>query len=159
MVFITRGLLSKEHNTHLSPVLAHERAHLRRRDPLRRAVATIALAFHVPALAQWIERRLARAQEMAADADAARDSGSRQAVAHALVRLTRASLRTPGVAMAFGQSDIAARVTALLDDGPRIDRPHRLVLLAAMALLFIGVGLSADAVHHGVEIVLGLLNG
>jgi Zn-dependent protease with chaperone function len=158
-VFITRGLISEAHREHLATVLSHERAHIRRRDPLRRAVAAFALAFHIPGLARWLERCMARAHEMAADADAARETGSREGVARALVRLTRAHQQMPRMVMAFGDSDVEARVATLLDHRPRQDRPHRAVLLAGVAVLFIIVGTSADAVHHGVEIVLGLLSG
>src|SRR5690606_16635337 len=118
-LFVTRGLLSDRHREHLAPVIAHERAHLRRRDPLRRLVAALALAFHVPGLASVLERRLGRAHEMAADAEAATEVGSRQRVARALVRLTRARRRAPDVALGFGSSsDVEARVACLLDPRP-----------------------------------------
>ena len=159
MLFVTRGLVSDAHREHLTAVVAHEHSHLRRRDPLRRAVATLALAFHLPGLAGWLDRRLARAHELAADADAAHELGSRTLVARALVRLTRAHLQAPRMALAFAESDVEARVAALLDNRPRHDQPHRLVLLAGLGTLFIVVGSSADTVHHNVEIVLGLLGG
>jgi Zn-dependent protease with chaperone function len=159
VLFVTRGLLDGQHREHLPPVLAHERAHIQRRDALRRAVAILAGAFHLPGLGVWFERRLARANEMAADAAAARAMGSSQRVASALVRLTRAHLNTPSPALSFGKSDVEARVARLLDGAPRNDGPHQALLLSGAALLFLCVAISADAVHHGVEIVLGLISG
>jgi Zn-dependent protease with chaperone function len=158
-VFVTRGLVSEAHREHLAPALSHELAHVRRRDPLRRAVAVPALAFHLPGLATWIERRMARAQEMAADADAAEEMQSPERVARALVRLTRAQSAAPRLALAFGRSDVEVRVTALLDDRPRHDRPRGTVLVAGVFILFAAAGTSADAVHHSLEIVLGLIGG
>jgi beta-lactamase regulating signal transducer with metallopeptidase domain len=159
-VFVTRGLLSNAHREHLAPVLSHERAHLRRRDPLRRLAASIALGFHLPGLAAWLERRLARAHEIAADADAAAELHDAERVARALVRLTRAQKRTPGMATAtaFAESDIEIRVAMLLDHHPRHDQPGKAVLIAAVTFMFVVVGASADGVHHGIEIVLGFLS-
>jgi beta-lactamase regulating signal transducer with metallopeptidase domain len=157
-LFVTRGLLAQAHSEHLAPVLAHEHAHLRRRDPLRRLVGSVALAFHLPGLAAWLERRLARTHEMAADAEAARELGDPERVARALVRLTRAQRRSPRMAIAFGASDVELRVATLLDRRPRHDRPGGAALVLAALLLFVTAGASANAVHHGVEIVLGLLS-
>lgn len=158
-LFVTRGLLSARHQDHLAPALAHERAHLRRRDPLRRLLAMLALGFHLPGIASWLERRLACAHEMAADAAAAHEVRSPERVARALVRLTRARSEAHEAALAFAGSDLQARVTTLLDRRPRRDQPGPLVLLGAVAVLFGVIGARADAVHHGVEIVLGFLGG
>jgi Zn-dependent protease with chaperone function len=168
-VFVTRGLVSAAHREHLEAVLAHELAHVRRRDPLRRVLATLALSLHLPGVARAIEQRLARAHEMAADAEAARALGSPCRVAEALVQLTRAHAARPALAaapllgsagaMAFGGSDLEARVLTLLDERPRQDRPQLATLLAAAAALFVATSAGADHVHHGVEIVLGLLGG
>lgn len=158
-VFVTRGLMSDAHREHLAPVLFHELAHVRRRDPLRRAVAALALAFHLPGIATWLERRLARAHEMAADAAAALEVRSPERVAAALVRLTRACQGAPRAVLAFGSTDVEARVARLLDDRPKRDRPRGGALVLAALLLFAAAGQSADAVHHGVEIVLGLIGG
>jgi len=158
-LFVTRGLLSEEHREHLQPVLLHERAHLRRHDPLRRLVASLALAFHLPGVAGWLERTLGRAHEMAADAEAARELGNPERVAQALVTLTRAQRHVPLAALAFGGSDVEARVATLLDRRPRFDHPGTLALVAGALLLVALVARSAGAVHHGVEIVLGLLGG
>jgi Zn-dependent protease with chaperone function len=159
MLYVTRGLLSPEHRGHLDVVLAHEQAHVRRRDALRRLVAFGALAFHLPVVAVWIERRLARAHEMAADAEAAMAIGSPRRVASALVGLLRAARRAPRFALAFGGSDVESRVAALLDARPRANRPGVVILVAA-TLLGVGVVLGgAEGVHHGVELMLGILGG
>ena len=154
---VTQGLLSS-HREHFDAVLAHERAHLRRRDPLRKLVAFLALPFHLPGIAAWLERHLGRAHEMAADAEAAVSCGPEN-VANALVQLARASRKAPAFALAFGSSDVEARVTTLLDSRPRQDRPKASTLLVIALTGMLVVGLGADAVHHGVEILLGILGG
>lgn len=158
-LFVTSGLLAPPHREHLAPVLRHERAHLERRDPLRRLVSSIALGFHLPGVAEWLARRLACAQEMAADADAARDLGSPERVARALVGLVRAQRASPRLALGFGASDVEARVAELLDRRARRDQPRWAVLIALAALALAVIAGSAGAVHHGVEIALGLLGG
>jgi Zn-dependent protease with chaperone function len=156
-LYVTRGLLRGESREHLAPVLAHERAHLRRRDPLWRAVANVGLGFHLPCVARWIGGELERAQEMAADAEAASVVGSGARVARALVHLARAQARPGPAVLAFGAADVEARVLRLLDDRPRRDWPGglALALLAVASLVLVGVG--APLVHHGVEHLVGAL--
>ena len=158
LLFVTRGLVSGAHREHLEPVLAHERAHLRRRDSLRRLVSSLSLAFHLPGIAGWLERQLVRAHELAADAEAAAAVQSPERVAHALVQLTRVQRRAPAAALAFEGADVEARVTCLLDPRPRRDQPRAWVIffIAVIALVLLGAG--ADFVHHGLETLLGLLS-
>lgn len=155
-LFVTAGLLSDTHSRHLAPVLAHEHAHVNRRDPLRSLVSTLALAFHLPGVAGLVQKRLAQAQEMAADAEAARELGSASRIAEALVQLARAQRSSLAPGLAFTGSNVEARVAMLLDDRPRADQPRCASLLVAAAVSCALLGLSADTVHHGVEIALGL---
>ncbi len=155
-LYVTRGLVSGRHRAHLPSVLAHERAHRARRDPLRRFVARLALSFHVPGIAGAVDRRLLRAQEMAADDSAAVRVGSRRNVADALVALARAGLDTPRGAFSFGGSDVEARVLRLLDPARADDLPSARMLAAGAAGFLCTVAAGADGIHHGLEILLGL---
>jgi hypothetical protein len=153
-LFASAGLLS------LGPevsdaVLAHERAHLTRRDPLRRFAAGLLLAFHLPGIATRIRRRLLLAQEMAADADAAAEVGDPGRVAAALLSLARSRVQ-PAVGVAFAGGDVERRVLALLDPVDTDPLPaHSIkVLLVAVALV---AALLAGPLHHGLETLLGLL--
>lgn len=160
-LFVTRGLLADAHRDHLEPVLAHEHAHLRRRDPLRRLVCSIALAFHLPGIARHIERRLGQAHELAADAEAAAALQSPERVARALLHLAREQRAlAPAPAMMFegaDASEIGARVTSLLDARPRHDQPRPALIAAAATAALVLLAAGADLVHHGVEMFLGLL--
>ena len=90
-IYVSRELVENEDGAPmLDVVMAHERAHVTRRDSLRAAIATFALAFHVPRIARRLERKLADAHEAAADEQAARETGSPARVADVIVRLDRA---------------------------------------------------------------------
>jgi Zn-dependent protease with chaperone function len=156
-LYITQGLISGPESHHLQAVMAHERAHLRRLDSLRRFLAGIGLSFHLPGIAHWITRCLTQAQEMAADDVAAEAVGSRRRVARALVALARSRCGVPQSAFAFSGSDVELRVVQLMDartfrDWPKVST---LVMGVAMGLALVAVG--ADGVHHGVEFLLGAL--
>lgn len=160
-VFVTRGLLTPAIRPHLDAVLAHEAAHVRRRDGLRRVLASLAFPFHVPGLARLIERGLERAHEMAADDEAARSIGSRSRVAEAIVAMARARLEIPRGSLAFAPTgdDLAVRVRRLLDDRALASGPSPGLLAVLTSVVLLGIALGADAVHHGVEMTLGLLGG
>jgi Zn-dependent protease with chaperone function len=155
LLFVTRGLLG---DPHLPAVLAHEHAHIQRRDPLFRWLAGILLALHLPGVAKMIATELAEAQEMAADEDAARAIGSREGVARALLYI--ASQRSaPAGALAFASGDLDRRVRQLLDERPRREWPPRGIVVAAATGVLIVTTVLAGPVHHGVELALGALGG
>ena len=155
-LYVARSLLSGDHSCHLEPVIAHERAHVRRQDPLRRLIAGIGLSFHLPGIARKLEGALARAQEMAADEDAARALGSRERVARALVALARARRRS-APALPFTGSDLERRVNRLLMRSERRDVPGPAALLVTGLVSAASIVASAEVVHHGLEQVLGLM--
>jgi beta-lactamase regulating signal transducer with metallopeptidase domain len=158
-LYVTRGLLSAAHREHLDAVLAHENAHVHRADPLRMLLANLGLAFHLPGVAALLRTRLLHASEMAADLAAADAIGSRERVASALVALSRAQRRPPGLALAFGGCALEARVRRLLDERPGRDAPAGSTLLLALLGALIALAAQADHVHHGVERLLGVLGG
>jgi Zn-dependent protease with chaperone function len=127
-VYVSQGLLEQTNEDDLAPVLAHERAHAARRDPLRRLIASAGLVLHLPGIAHLLNRLLTRTQEMAADADAARTVGDRVRVAEALGRFARLQGPVRAAAMEFGSGDLEARVRELLD-------PHQCRGLSAVALV------------------------
>ena len=157
-LFVTEGLMTGSERHHLPAVLAHEWAHIRRSDSLLRFIAGIGLAFHLPGIAGWLERALAQAQEMTADKEAAAVVG-RANVARALVALARSHARAPRSAFAFSGRGIEARVRQLMDERARRDWPAVSTLVMGAILAVVVIGAGADAVHHGVETVLGVIGG
>ncbi|MBV8500997.1 MAG: M48 family metalloprotease [Paucibacter sp.] len=128
-------------------VLAHEVAHLRRRDPAWRLLtqAIVALAWMQP-LNRLAARRLDTLAELACDAWAARSEELGRALAESLYvcasQLTRK--RAPRLAAAMGQprSALVARIQTLLESKPMSDEqavnsrrlPWRRMLLAALLI-------------------------
>ena len=155
-VFVTRALVEGPRDDLLA-VLAHEQAHRRRRDPLRRLVARLCLPFHAPWLAGVVDAALGLAQEMAADEAAAAEVGDRSGVASAILHVARRRAGIPHGAAALGGADVVARVGALLDDRHRYDVPSaRAVLLVALVVLACALALS-EPLHHFLEHVLSSL--
>jgi hypothetical protein len=130
----------------LTAVLAHELAHVRRRDYLGWLVARFCLALHFyHPLIHWLARRLRLQQELAADALGARHAGGRSSYLRALSqmalrqenraanRLAASFLPAPGtlmrrIQMLRARDGVQARPTS------RVGRIGIMVLLAGVAL-------------------------
>lgn len=137
-------------------VLAHESAHLRRRDPVLLELCSALAALlprrlAAPLLSAWREHA-----ERQADAAAARCTGDPVAVAAVLVDLhRRARPAALGLAVQDGRG-LEGRVRALLDDstvlhaGADLDR-RAAAVLAGVALAPV---LASGHVHHAVEWLL-----
>jgi hypothetical protein len=139
-------------------VVAHERAHVRHRDPVMRAAVQIGRALHLPGVARAIGRALHRAQEARADGEAAREIGDRTAVAEALVEMARLCRSHPLPGATAFTGDVEARVAELLDDRSAV-RLGRAPMIAVAIAIAAGLGLGADHVHHALESALGLFGG
>jgi beta-lactamase regulating signal transducer with metallopeptidase domain len=136
-------------------VLAHERAHVRRREPLRRLLAALALALHLPGIAGALGRALRAAEEASADADAARSLGDRGRVAEALVRFARMRNAAP-LAVGFHGDGLEARVREVLAPAPQGEAPRlSSVLLAAATACAIALA-SAPLLHRATELAFEL---
>jgi beta-lactamase regulating signal transducer with metallopeptidase domain len=129
-IMISAGALAALTPEQLRAVLAHERAHLRRRHHLILGLATaLARAFpRVPLLSQ-AKPQLVVLAEMAAD-DAAARRHRRDDLATALVVLARAGAR-PATLAASGPEAIA-RLQRILDPEPPRTWPARLAAVAGL---------------------------
>ena len=145
----------------LAVVLAHERAHARRRDPLRRAaIAVLSLplgaATRVRLLRSWT-----LASEQACDEEAARAVGDRVRVAEAVLaveRLLGGSERLPVRAPSFGGGDVERRVRSLLAPDAAISEPRRgrrALAVAAAGLCLAGSGVLHHVAEHLIDAVFG----
>jgi Zn-dependent protease with chaperone function len=115
-ILVSTGLAAALAPAEISAVLAHEREHLRHRDPLRLLAARLAAAWgcYLPA-AGWLARRAALRHELAADRAAAGSAG-RGVLAAALLKLASMSA-SPALAAASpagdGRRSLEARITQL----------------------------------------------
>jgi beta-lactamase regulating signal transducer with metallopeptidase domain len=144
-VVVSKGLVHTLSSRELRAVLAHERAHTRRRDPLRLLVGRV-LAAHLwflPA-AQDIRVRAECGYELAADRHAVRRFG-RSALASALLSVTDPSPGGP-VGAHFAGNDFLPHRIAQLEAG-QAPLPERIPLARSM--------LTAVAVAGFMALTLG----
>jgi Zn-dependent protease with chaperone function len=128
-VYVTCAMATTLTPSELHAVLAHEAAHARRRDPLRRVVtrATADVLFYLP-LARWWSRRQTERSELHADR-AAIDSAGSHAVAGALLAAA-GNAESPhtriqvSAATAYGAAT-DARIAQLAGDELPVRRPSR----------------------------------
>lgn len=143
----------------LSAALAHERAHLARRDPAAQLLLSLAGLFAPPGLAPDLARPFHQAAEEACDAEAAHAVGDGALVAAALLQvlaLRRGDPALAPLAPAFGEHHLERRVRLLLAPGaPRRATARTLALATAFVLAALAAALAqSPAVHHAVETAL-----
>ncbi len=177
-VLLSRGLLEALTTEERAVVLAHERAHVRRRDALVASVVRVLAALHFRSVARWLVREIDVAAEQACDEEAGKLVGDRVAVASAILAVERAAQHTAAeplalVAVAFGQRAAERRVEPLLaerrvesllaerrvesllaEPGP----PRSLAtLVAGLGAMTVFVLAASGELHHLVESVLSFV--
>lgn len=151
-VVVSRGLRTCLSEAEVEIILAHERAHARRRDPLRQLLASIGLLWHVPGISSCLDGTFRLCQELIADRAAVSKSADKQRVANTLVRYAKLRPRMTIPAPAFGDSGIAKRVRSLMESGPSAPgQLHPALVAAVVAVAFGALLLGRDlhiALHH-----------
>ena len=151
VLYVSQGLLSLRGRT-VEAVLAHERAHMERLDPLRHLVALLACTFHLPGVAGRLQRRFQQSNELAADAWAARSLGDSIGIAEALVACSRFRAATTGaLRLAFGGGALEERVRTLLIGQRTVDQPRPWLIGAVATLIVITAARLAGSAHHAFE--------
>jgi len=137
----------------LEAVIAHERAHERRRDVAKRAVASVLARLHTPKVRRLLLEDLVVATELAADAEAARSVGSSLCVADAILAVEHlaANAQPNQLALAFGEANVGSRIEALLAPAIAPRRRHRLAWIAGSLAIIASFALP---IHHAVETLL-----
>lgn len=161
-IWVSAALAEALSEEELHVVLMHERAHLERRDPLRRAAAA-AFSFPLwPSVRRAVLSELALASEQACDEEAGRQLGDRLRVAETILSVERlAGASAPATllgVLAFGGCTTPERVKSLVEDELAAS-PLRAASWVAFALLVGGTWLVADPLHHITEHWLRLLLG
>jgi Zn-dependent protease with chaperone function len=159
LVLVSTGLRSRLAPAHAEAVLAHERAHARRRDPLRLVAVALLGAAYAPGSRRLLLADAALACEEAADEAAAEAVGDRTVVAEAIVAVERLlGDRAHHVGLAVGMTGCATevRVEALLRDPVR-PAPAAASRRIAWAVLAAGALLGAAEIHHLTESLLDLI--
>lgn len=152
-ILVSTGLATALTPAEISAVLAHEREHLRHRDPLRMLTVRLLTAWgcYLPA-ARWLADRAVLGHELAADRAAAGHAG-RRVLAGALFKLAAAPA-CPAVAAASPAGDesrsLEARVAQLETGRPPRQRPavSRLLASAGTLLLLAAASLCCTALSQ-----------
>jgi len=169
IVLLDEEILHRLDAQELEGVIAHELAHVARRDNLIAwAVAIVRdVAFFVPG-AGWAVRALHREREAAADQDAVNVTGRPAALASGLlnvVELAAGARRVPhGCAALVPSASVVDRVQLLLGERPASPRQHRteLALAAAVSLVAVAVAVVVPGLligEQGQREALGVLVG
>ena len=161
-LFVSTAIAERLTPAEIAVVVAHERAHVARRDPLRRLLAHLLLVAHAPGLGRRAFEAWSLAAEMACDRAAARSCGSSVAVAETLVRYRRAfagppAAPVPVTVIAFADAeDLEARVRGLI--APPI-RARKGAARRRLPWLLLALALAlAPGLHVGLESLLRLLH-
>lgn len=155
-VLMSRGLLHRLSWRERRIVLAHEIAHLRRRDLLKSVLFELLLLMHLPRAARKLRGVWRQAVEERADDCVARRFGA-DSVAQALVRVARGSAVGSVQAFSAGGADTLRRIERLIAPAeaatgrPEFECFYIALLLAASAAVTTG--------HHALETLLGFLAG
>jgi len=152
-IYLSTGLERQLDAKSLAAVVAHERAHARRRDTLRLALLMSVAPAALAGQGAPLTTDLQSAAEQCCDAEAARVVGDHLTVADALLHVQRAA-RPGGTA---GSGDLPERITALVE--VPLPRPllHPLLLFTSIAAVGLMALFGVNAAHHGSELVLTLL--
>jgi bla regulator protein BlaR1 len=140
--------------TRLAMVLAHERAHVRRRDSVARLLSLINRAvFWFHPLAWWLHREIAGLAEEACDVAAAAAAPSRSAYADCLIAIARHArgarrrlAPVEPVVMGMAATALRRRVRALLAEPPPSSPPRRTVCVSVVSVLVLLACLTATPV-------------
>ena len=156
-VCVSNGLRELLSEREFEAVMAHEAAHVRRRDGLSKLMALLAAHLHLPRVRRRLLAEFDLACEQACDTEAAEAVGDRLVVAEALLAVERAGgdELAPQAALSFGATALERRIEQLTD--PPDDSPRWAALGAAAALLVSSVVLSYDVLHHSIESALSWL--
>lgn len=156
-IVISQRLVQALTPEQLEVVLAHERAHQRRRDALLFAVLQWVLTMHLSKARRFLMERARTSTEQLCDRAAAAEVRDSLAVAETILSVTRLNngQRPPVDGLGFGSHRLEERIRTLLD-GPHARPTDR--FLAALLLLGIGTALLyLHELHHLVEASLHLV--
>ena len=132
-IFLPEYLLSGEYKAEREMILAHERAHIRRGDPLWKAFSFLALSVHWFNPLVWLMFVLfGRDLEMACDEAVIGTLGENRKKEYSMTLLRFSARRSGlGLPLAFGESSTESRIRNIL----KYSRPKKWICLAAVLLL------------------------
>lgn len=145
-IVLSTGLLRMLEPAELAAVVAHERHHLRRRDPLALfALSTIRAALWYVPLIGWAADKYRTTVEVLADRHAIAASGSAKDLGSALLKLLKQSgtFEMPAASASFADASVNVRIRLLLDPQYQLSlRPPAVPTVLSFAALLLMAMLS-----------------
>jgi len=156
--YLTTGLKSQLNEEELAIVLAHEQAHVKSFDPLKKWLFMMLAAFFPNRIGQILNSVMSQTMELLADQSVIDAGHHNDVVASTLVKVARISMRfqpntTPILSSYFHVEALEERVKWLLDDKPATANFHYSMLLVPCLLLVLAM-FSVDSLHHLIETIL-----
>ncbi len=156
--YLTTGLISQLNKEELAIVLAHEQAHVKSFDPLKKCLFMVLAAFFPGRIGQTLNSVMSQTMEQLADQSVVDAGHHNDVVASTLVKVARISMRfqpntTPILSSYFHVEALEERVKILLDDKPATANFHYSMLLVPCLLLVLAM-FSVDSLHHLIETIL-----
>ena len=137
-----RGISERLNEAQIEGIIAHEVAHVQRRDNLTAALHMLVQAiFWFHPIAWWLQRRLLEERERACDEAVMRLGGVPEVYAESVLRACRFSVGSPGTfASGISGSDLAQRVRRIVSGRPVpcLARTHKMLLMGLTALAVLG---------------------
>ena len=156
VILVSQGLLETASARTRRVVLAHERAHVRRRDTARAILDRLFGALAPRRVREVAQRELVLACEQACDREAARAEGEAGEVhvASALLEIARMRMPTPTFGKSAGASSIYARVTHLIGEEEVSTRPLFGAVAGVVALTVAGMGPVHGALERAITFLI-----
>lgn len=156
-IYLSRGLLERCDASTIEAVLAHERAHLRRFDNLRRDLLMLLAPKVLAGPRSALQKELSQAIELCADADAGRVLRDPLQLADALLLVARlhtapAPQSTSTFITGYGLEERIQALTQGADH--QTSGSHLLAILIGLTLVGSLTVLSVQLGHHGLEWLL-----
>ncbi|HYC73387.1 M56 family metallopeptidase [Brevundimonas sp.] len=135
VIWLPLSMLTRTPTDQIEALLAHELAHIARRDWLWNGLQCVveALLFYHPAV-WWLGRRIRQEREHACDDLAVAAGGDAVALAEALMGLECGRSASPGLVLAAGRDSLLQRVSRLLSGPPSRGRWGAWAALGAFAV-------------------------
>ncbi len=160
IVIVSSRLTEQLDEAELEVVLAHEQAHVRRRDPLVRSIAALLSFAFPPTCRRKLLEELELATEQACDEEAANAVEDRLLVAETLLAVERLALELAGappvVASRIEGGTLPARIRWLLAPPVHTTNGRLVSALAGAALVAL---IATGPIHHVAEHLLARVFG
>lgn len=155
--FVTDSLLRQTSQQEQAIIIAHEQAHAKHNDPLKKWLFSVLAAFFIPTVSKRLKLHMTLAMEQAADNAVINDELDSTAVASALVKVARLNAQQTPVCnnelvANFGAQVLEQRVYFLL--GQLNLKPANKYMTSALIVATLLLCLSSiDVLHHFIETI------